>query len=49
MDIVDADISDGNRAGILATPSAYVNGRQLDDLSPEGLKAAIEEALKRGA
>jgi protein-disulfide isomerase len=43
---VDRDMADGGRAGVLGTPAVYVNGRAVDDDSKEGLKAAIEAALK---
>ena len=43
---VDRDMADGGRAGVLGTPTVYVNGRPVDDDSKEGIKAAVEAALK---
>ncbi len=40
------DMRDGNRVGVGATPSFFVNGRLVSDGSYDGLKAAIEAALK---
>jgi protein-disulfide isomerase len=43
---VQSDVNDGNRIGVNATPSIYVNGRLLEERSYEGLKAMIDAALK---
>jgi protein-disulfide isomerase len=43
---VQSDLNEGNRLGINATPSIYVNGRLLEERSYEGLKAMIDAALK---
>jgi len=40
------DLRDGERMGVSGTPQIFVNGRQVSDPSYEGLKAAIEAALK---
>ncbi|MGB8509951.1 MAG: thioredoxin domain-containing protein [Pyrinomonadaceae bacterium] len=45
-DNVQRDMLEGQRVGVNATPSLYVNGRSVSDRSYEGLKAAIEAALK---
>lgn len=45
-DKVGRDLNDGSRIGVNATPTIFVNGRPLNDRSYEGLKAAIEAALK---
>jgi protein-disulfide isomerase len=45
-DKVVRDVTDGNRIGVNATPTIFVNGRPLNDRSYEGLKAAVEAALK---
>ncbi|MFN2480444.1 MAG: thioredoxin domain-containing protein, partial [Pyrinomonadaceae bacterium] len=46
---VERDLLDGRQLGINATPTLYVNGRPLDDRTYEGLKAAVEAALKEKA
>jgi protein-disulfide isomerase len=43
---VERDMTEGNRLGINATPTIFVNGRPLVDRSYEGVKAAVESALK---
>jgi protein-disulfide isomerase len=43
---IERDVYDGNRIGVNATPTLFVNGRPLNDRSYEGLKAAVEAALK---
>jgi protein-disulfide isomerase len=43
---VERDVNDGSRIGVNATPTLFVNGRPLQDRSYEGLKAAVEAALK---
>jgi protein-disulfide isomerase len=43
---VERDMRDGQKIGVNATPTFFVNGRQVTDRSYEALKAAIEEALK---
>ena len=43
---VQRDLLDGRKVGINGTPTIFVNGRRVSDRSYEGLKAAIEMALK---
>lgn len=43
---VARDVSDANRVGVNATPTFFVNGRPVEDLDYESLKAAIDAALK---
>ncbi len=45
---VKKDIQEGNRIGVNATPSIYINGQRVKDKTKEGLKAAIDAALKEG-
>jgi protein-disulfide isomerase len=45
-DKVERDLLDGQRFGITGTPSFFVNGRRTREITYEGLKAAIEAALK---
>jgi protein-disulfide isomerase len=46
---VRRDVQDGQRIGVNATPTVFVNGRRITDRSYEGLKAIIEAALKAPA
>ena len=46
-DKVERDILDGQRFGITGTPTFFVNGRRAKEITYEGLKAAIEAALKK--
>jgi len=41
------DLDDGEKAGIDSTPTVFINGVKLYDLSAEGLRAAIDKALKK--
>lgn len=43
---VDRDLSDGARIGVFGTPSVYVNGRAVAEDTAEGLRSAIDKALK---
>lgn len=45
-DKVERDLHDGLDLGVNATPTWFVNGRKITDLSYAGLKAQIEAALK---
>jgi protein-disulfide isomerase len=44
---VDRDLVEGGKVGVQGTPAIYVNGRPVSDDSPEGLKAAVEAALRQ--
>jgi len=46
---VQRDMQDAVRAGVKGTPTIFVNGRLVTDRTYEGLKSAIEEALKETA
>lgn len=46
-DKVRRDVLDGEKIGVDATPTVFVNGRKNPDYSYESLKAAIEAALKK--
>ncbi|MDT5158534.1 MAG: hypothetical protein QOH51_2891 [Acidobacteriota bacterium] len=48
-DKIERDLLDGQKLGITGTPSLFVNGRRAKDVTYEGLKAAIEAALKPAA
>ncbi len=42
---VSKDIDDGEAYGVQATPTIFINGVQLMNLTPEGFRAALERAL----
>ena len=48
-DRVERDLIDGQKFGVGATPTFFVNGRRAKENTYEALKAAIEEALKAPA
>jgi protein-disulfide isomerase len=48
-DKVQRDINDGRKVGVNSTPTAFANGLRVRDTLYDGLKAAIEAALKSGA
>jgi len=43
---VKRDLADGEKIGVDSTPSVFINGRRAREKTKEGLKAAIEAALK---
>lgn len=45
-DKVRRDLNDGLRVGVNSTPSIFVNGRRISNITYEGLKAGIDAALK---
>ena len=45
-DKVLRDRLDGQRIGVTGAPTIFVNGRRVNDLSYEGLKAAVENGLR---
>jgi protein-disulfide isomerase len=46
-DDVQHDLDDGQINGIDSTPTIFINGVKLTELSPEGLRAAIDKALAK--
>jgi protein-disulfide isomerase len=48
-DKVQRDLREGYKIGINSTPTVFINGKRVRDRSPEGLKAAIDAALKSTA
>jgi protein-disulfide isomerase len=44
---VQHDIQDGELYGVESTPTIFVNGVRLNDLTAEGLRAMIDRALAR--
>jgi protein-disulfide isomerase len=45
---VKRDLADGDKIGVDSTPSVFINGKRTRDRTKEGLKTAIEAALKDG-
>ena len=45
--LIDRDLADARKAKIDGTPTFFVNGTKLTDLSPEALRTAIDAALGR--
>lgn len=43
---VERDVTEGQRFGVNGTPTFYINGKRASERSYEGLKVAIEAALK---
>lgn len=41
------DLDDGEIVGVDSTPTIFINGVRLTDLTPEGLRAAIDKALAK--
>ena len=48
-DKVQHDLREGEKLGVGGTPTIFINGRRLRDKSAEGLRAAINAALKASA
>jgi protein-disulfide isomerase len=48
-DKIQRDMADGQRLGITGTPSLFVNGSPVADITYEGLKATLDAALKSPA
>lgn len=44
---VDADIQRGNSLGINSTPSIFINGRAVQDMTVEGMKKMIDDELQK--
>jgi len=44
---VNQDFSDGRQAGVKGTPTVFVNGIRLRDLSLQGFQAAIDKQLEK--
>ncbi len=48
-DKIQRDVTDGQRLGITGTPSLFINGSPVADITYEGLKATLDAALKSPA
>jgi protein-disulfide isomerase len=44
---IQQDILDGRQAGITGTPTVFVNGRRLKNLSLNGLQMLIDKVLEK--
>ena len=47
--LADRDMADGTTLGVKGTPTVYINGDILTDLSPSGLRSKAQESLGTGA
>lgn len=47
LTMVERDAVDGQALGIRGTPTFFVNGQRVEELSEQGLRAAIDDALAR--
>ena len=45
--VVRRDLGDGTKYGVASTPTIYVNGVKVRSNSPQGIRRAIERALKQ--
>ncbi len=44
---INQDMKDGKKAGLRETPSVYINGRLLNNTTPEGFQGMINAQLKK--
>lgn len=49
MVLADRDMADGKALGVRGTPTIFLNGEPLQDLSPDGLRRKAREALGSSA
>jgi protein-disulfide isomerase len=47
--IISRDVNEGNNAGVQGTPTIFVNGKALENLSLEGFAQMIEAEQKKKA
>ena len=45
--LINRDLNDGRKANIPGTPAVYVNGKLVNQRSPQGFQQAIEAELKK--
>src|SRR5437588_30287 len=45
-DKVQRDLADGQKVGVKGTPTLFINGRRVEDITYGGVKAALDAALK---
>ena len=46
--IINRDLTEGNRVGVRGTPTVFINGRLLRNRSQSGFQTMIEKTLKKG-
>jgi protein-disulfide isomerase len=44
---IKRDLADGRQAGVRGTPTVFINGKRLRDLSLQGFQAAIDKQLEK--
>ena len=47
-DLINRDMEDAEKAGVMGTPFIFINGRHLMDYSFEGFQDIIDTLLKKG-
>ena len=45
--LINRDLREGSRIGVRGTPTFFVNGKRLEQRSPEAFSAAIDDELNR--
>lgn len=45
--LINRDLQEGGRIGVRGTPTIFINGKRLNQRSPEAFSAAIEGELSR--
>jgi protein-disulfide isomerase len=45
--MIQQDVQEGVQAGVRGTPTIFINGRRLNDLSLKGFQAAIDKELQK--
>jgi protein-disulfide isomerase len=45
--LINRDLREGSRIGVRGTPTIFINGKRLEQRSPEAFSAAIESELNR--
>ena len=49
LGLIQRDLQEGQRNGVRGTPTIFVNGRLLQQRSPQGFKAVIEKEIAKKA
>lgn len=45
--LIDRDIREGQLAGVTGTPSIFINGRKVNNRSPQGIQQMIDQELQK--
>jgi protein-disulfide isomerase len=45
--MIRQDLRDGSQAGVRGTPTIFINGRRLNNRTPQGFQAAIDKELQK--